>query len=258
MLKYFFSKKYWLAVILLTQASISRQNKDSFLGSLWGLVHPFVHIITISFFVGFLLKQPRETMIMNLVGAIPLWTFIVTSLNISSNSLTSRSGIIKKIIISRTIFPISDSLAQVYNLIYSFVAMYIAFIILYPERFSISVLFVPILVLPLVISVCSSSIAFAFLTPYIRDVPQILNLIFSVVYWSIPIVYPYSMVPESKRIFFEINPIFLVIRPVQFLITEGILPDTFMIIKSIIVAIIVTFFSYLGYRFFAKNVIYYI
>jgi ABC-type polysaccharide/polyol phosphate export permease len=28
-------------------------------------------------------------------------------------------------------------------------------------------------------------------------------------YWSVPIIYPYSMVPESKRIFFEINPIFL-------------------------------------------------
>ncbi|MCC8372252.1 MAG: ABC transporter permease [Rickettsia endosymbiont of Pseudomimeciton antennatum] len=258
MIKYFFSKKYWLSIMLLTQASISRQNKDSFLGSLWGLVQPFVHIITISFFFGFLLKLPREAMIMNLVGAIPLWTFIITSLNISANSLISRSGIIKKIIISRTIFPISDSLAQVYNLIYSFVAMYIAFIILYPERFNINIFFVPILVLPLIISVCSSSIAFAFLTPYIRDVPQMLNLILSVVYWTIPIVYPYSMVPESKRIFFEINPIFLVIRPVQFLITEGVLPDAFMIIKSVIVAVICAFFSYLGYRFFAKNVIYYI
>ncbi|WP_375318830.1 ABC transporter permease [Candidatus Tisiphia endosymbiont of Oplodontha viridula] len=258
MIKYFFSKKYWLSIMLLTQASISRQNKDSFLGSLWGLIQPFVHIIIISFFFGFLLKLPRETMVVNLVGAIPLWTFIVTSLNISSNSLTSRSGIIKKIIISRTIFPISDSLVQVYNLIYSFGAMYVAFIILYPERFSINILFVPILVFPLIISVCSSSIAFAFLTPYIRDVPQMLNLILSVVYWTIPIVYPYSMVPESKRIFFEINPVFLVIRPVQFLITEGVLPDTLMIIKSVIVAVVCAFFSYLGYRFFAKNVIYYI
>ncbi|WP_342267395.1 ABC transporter permease [Candidatus Tisiphia endosymbiont of Empis tessellata] len=258
MIKYFFSKKYWLSVVLLTQASISHQNKDSFLGSLWGLVQPFVHIMIISYFFGFLLKLPREAIIMNLVGGLPLWTFIVSSLNISSNSLINRSGIIKKVVISRTIFPISDSLTQVYTLIYSFVAMYIAFIILYPERFSVYILFVPMLVLPLIISVISSSIAFAFLTPYIRDIPQVLNLILNVAYWTIPIVYPYSMVPESKKIFFEINPIFLVIRPVQFLVIEGVLPDVFMIIKSFIVAVIVSFFSYLGYRFFSKNVIYYI
>lgn len=99
MMKYFFSKKYWLSVALLTQASISRQNKDSFLGSLWGLVQPFVHIMIISYFFGLVLKLPREAMIMNLVGGLPLWTFIVSSLNISSNSLINRSGIIKKVII---------------------------------------------------------------------------------------------------------------------------------------------------------------
>lgn len=33
--KVFLSKKYWESVILLVKASIIRQNKDSFLGSLW-------------------------------------------------------------------------------------------------------------------------------------------------------------------------------------------------------------------------------
>ncbi len=258
MIKYFFSKKYWLSVILLTQSSISHQNKDSFLGSLWGLVQPFLYIMVISYFFGFLLKIPRESIIINLVGGLPLWTFIVSSLNISSNSLINRSIIIKKVIVSKTIFPVSDSLVQVYTMIYSFVAMYMAFIVLYPEKLSIYILFIPILVLPLIISVISSSVAFAFLTPYIRDIPQILNLILNIVYWSIPIVYPYSMVPESKKIFFEINPIFLVIRPVQFLVIEGVLPDVFIIVKSFIVAVVVTLFSYLSYKSFSKNVIYYI
>ncbi|MCZ6914907.1 MAG: ABC transporter permease, partial [Rickettsia endosymbiont of Ixodes persulcatus] len=35
MIKYFFSKKYWQAIALLVKSSIIRQNKDSFLGSLW-------------------------------------------------------------------------------------------------------------------------------------------------------------------------------------------------------------------------------
>ncbi|WP_375326199.1 ABC transporter permease [Candidatus Tisiphia endosymbiont of Nemotelus uliginosus] len=258
MLSYLCSKKYWQSIILLTQTAITRQNKDSFLGSLWGLIQPFVQIIIISYFFGFLLKLPKEQLIMNLVGALPFWVFIVSSLNITSNSIIARSSIIKKVVISRTIFPVSDSLVQVYTLAYSFVSMYIAFIILYPERFSIWIIFLPILVLPLIICVVSASIAFAFLTPYIRDVPQLLNLILNVVYWTIPIVYPYSLVPESKRIFFEINPVFIVIRPLQYLVTEGNMPDIFMILKSFIVAMIGSVLSYLAYRYLAKNVIYYV
>ncbi|WP_341763640.1 ABC transporter permease [Candidatus Tisiphia endosymbiont of Beris chalybata] len=258
MISYFFSKKYWLPIMLLTQTAIVRQNKDSFLGSLWGLIQPFTQVIIISYFFGFLLKLPKDQLIMNLVGALPFWLFIVNSLNIATNSIIARSGIIKKVVISRTIFPFSDSLVQVYTLIYSFVAMYIAFIILYPEKFSIWIIFLPILVLPLIICVVSVSIAFAFLTPYIRDIPQLLNLILNIVYWTIPIVYPYSIVPESKRIFFEINPVFIVIRPMQHLVIEGNMPDVFMIIKSVIVAIITSFVSYLGYRCLSKNVIYYV
>ncbi|WP_253308283.1 MULTISPECIES: ABC transporter permease [unclassified Rickettsia] len=258
MIKYFFSKKYWRSVILLVKTSISRQNKDSFLGSLWSLIQPFVHIMVISYFFAFLLKQPREFMIMNLVGGIPLWTFIVSSLTISSNSLVTRDQIVKKVGISKTFFPVADSLAQVYNLICSFSAMYFAFILLFPEKFSWQIIFMPILILPLIVCVVSGSIAVAFLTPYIRDIPQILNVILSVVYWTIPIIYPYSMIPESKKIFFELNPFFLVIRPAQSLVSEGRLPDLILVIKSIIVAFITVCISYLIYKRFSKKVIYYL
>ncbi|KJV97871.1 O-antigen export system permease RfbA domain protein [Rickettsia amblyommatis str. Darkwater] len=104
----------------------------------------------------------------------------------------------------------------------------------------------------------SGSITVAFLTPYIRDIPQMLSVILGVIYWSIPIVYPYSLIPESKKIYFEFNPFFLVIRPVQALVIDGTLPDMMLIVKSIIVAFITVCISYLIYRQFSKRVIYYL
>ena len=182
MIKYFLSRKYWKAVILLVKASIIRQNKDSFLGSLWSLIQPFVHILVISYFFSFLLHQPKEFLIMNLVGGIPLWSFIINSLTISSNSLVTRDQIVKKVRISKTFFPVANSLGQLYNLVCSFSAMYFAFVLLFPEKFSWQIIFIPILILPLIICVISSSIAVAFLTPYVRDIPQILNVILGVIY----------------------------------------------------------------------------
>jgi len=257
-IKYFFSKRYWHPVLLLAEASVVRQNKDSILGSLWGLVQPFAHIMIIAYFFGFLLKQPKESIVVNLVGGLSFWTFIVSTLNIASTSLISRDGIIKKIIISKTIFPIADGLTQLYTLFYSFVAMYIALIIFYPAKFSWLVVFMPILALPLIVSLLSCAIAVAFLTPYVRDIPQMLNVLFSILYWTVPIIYPYSMVPESKRIFFELNPIFLIIRPVQHFVIEGSLPSLVLFSKSIIVSIISVLVSYCIYKKFSKNVVYYL
>lgn len=258
MIKYFLSKKYWEAVILLVKASIIRQNKDSFLGSLWSLIQPFINILVISYFFGFLLHQPREFLIMNLVGGMPLWTFILSSLTISSNSLVTRDQVIKKVRISKTFFPVADTLAQLYNLFCSFLAMYCAFILLFPEKFTWQIIFMPILILPLIICTISGSIAMAFLTPYIRDIPQILNVVLGVIYWSIPIIYPYSLIPEAQRDFFELNPFFIIIRPAQSLVINGTLPDLVSIGKSVLVAFITVCISYLVYKRFSKRVIYYL
>lgn len=136
--------------------------------------------------------------------------------------------------------------------------MYCAFILLFPEKFTWQIIFMPILILPLIICTISGSIAMAFLTPYIRDIPQILNVVLGVIYWSIPIIYPYSLIPEAQRDFFELNPFFIIIRPAQSLVIDGTLPDLLSIGKSVLVAFITVCISYLVYKRFSKRVIYYL
>lgn len=255
--KYILSKEYWHAALLLTKVSVLRQNKHSFLGSIWSLIQPFLHILIITYFFGFLLGQSRLIMINNLVGSLPFWTFFCSTLTITSCSLIDREMILKKVIISKTIFSVADTLTQIYILFYSFIAMYSAFIMLYPSEFHWQIIFLPITLAPLLICSFSSAIAVSFLTPYLRDIPQMLNVILSALYWTIPIIYPYSMVPESKRVFFELNPIFLIIRPIQSLIIDGYV-DFRLLFKAVIVSIIILLVSYLIYKLCSRRVVYYL
>lgn len=258
MFRVVFSARYWNAILLLVNTSIARQNKNTFLGSIWGLIQPFIHIVVIAYFFGFLLRQSTDKMVENLVGALPFWTFLMSSLTIAAHSLTSREAIMKRAIISKTYFPVSDVLAQVYSLCYSFVAMYGALIIFYPEKFTLNIIFIPILSLPLIISIIASGVAVAFLTPYIRDIPQLINVILGVVYWTVPIIYPFSLIPESKRIFFDYHPIYLLLRPMQGLVVTGELPELVYIVKSWIVCILALVISFVIYKKFSRNVVYYL
>jgi lipopolysaccharide transport system permease protein len=104
----------------------------------------------------------------------------------------------------------------------------------------------------------SSGILSAYLTPYVRDIPQFLNVIFGVLYWTVPIIYPYSMVPESKQIFYELHPIYIVLKPMQDLIITGNLPELMIIAKSWLVCILVSLISYFFYKKLARNIIYYL
>jgi len=258
MLQQLFSLNYWHAILLLVKISIDRKNGNSFLGSIWGLLQPFIHITVISYFMSFILRYDPKIILTNMVGALPFWTFILQSMVQASNSLTAKAETLKRVLLPKTYFPISDILGNVYTLAYSFFAMYIALIITFPDLLSWKIIFIPILSIPLIISVIAGGIVAAFLTPYIRDIPQFINVVLGVLYWTIPIIYPYSLVPESKRIFFEFHPIFIVIKPMQDLVITGNLPDIILIINSWIVCIIITVLSFFIYRKLTKNVIYYL
>ena len=258
MLKHIFTHKYWSGIVLLTQISIARRNANTFLGSLWGLIQPFLHITVISFFMSFLLRFEPKVIVTNLVGSLPFWTFIMNGLGNAAESLKANSAVLKRILLPKTYFPISDIFANCYTLLYSFAAMYFSLLLFFPEVFTWKIIFIPLLALPLIISVMTSSIVAAYATPYIQDIPQFLSVILGVLYWTIPIIYPYSMVPESKQIFFELNPIYIVIKPMQDLVITSQLPSIFLIVKSWIVCMLVSLISYLIYKKLARNVIYYL
>lgn len=258
MLKRFFSKDYWQGVILLVKIAIAKRNANSFLGSIWTLLQPFINISVISYFMSFVLRYDPKVIVTNMVGALPFWTFIMQSMTVSSESLVSKGEILKRALISKTYFPVSEVLSGAYTMIYSFIAMYFAMFLIFPDMITWKIIFIPFLTIPLIISVAAGGIVVAYATPYVRDIPQFINVVLGVLYWTIPIIYPYSLVPESKRIFFELHPIYISIKPMQDLVITGQLPGLMLIAKSWLVAGIVATISYAIYKKLARNVIYYL
>lgn len=253
----FFTKRYWLAILVLTQVAIAKINKNNFIGMGWSIIQPFVNIAIIACFLGIVLRQPGHIMLGNLVAGIPFWQFLTASITGASTALIMRDSVLKKCSISRSMFPISDVFMHLHSLFFAFLAMYLVFYLFYPEQTSWTIIFIPIAALPLIFSTMVVSIAASFVAPYIRDIPHLLTVLLNALYWTIPIIYPYSIIPESKKIFFEINPLFILMRPIQLLVTEHYL-DALMLFKAAIVTIIASLVSYFIYLKTRRDVVYYL
>lgn len=258
MIKLLLSPLYWQSLMVMSSAALKRSNKNSVLGSLWSLLQPFIHMIIISYIFSIMLKQPPELMIKNLAAGIPLWGFLSNALQISGTSLITREHIIKRFRTSKSFFIISDVSIHIVHLLYSILAMFIVLILFYPKTLSFYLILAPIMALPMVIAITAISIAIGFMTPYIRDIPQMISLAVSTLYWTVPIIYPYNMIPDSKKIFFEFHPIFHLMRPMQFLFIEQKLPDYMIMSKAIFVMALSVMMSYYIYRKLNRNVIYYL
>ena len=254
----FFSIIYWRSIMVLTKSSLVRMNKHSILGSVWALLQPFVHMCVISYIFSVLLKQPAELMIKNLAASLPLWNFFNLSCNNGGMALLLRENVIKKSSLSTLMYVIADLLVGLILLGYGMIAMYSFVAIMYPSSISFSWILAPLLSLPFIISVLSVAIILSYIVPYIRDIPQLMMMVISTLYWTVPIVYPYTMIPESKQWIFDINPLFLLINPVQILIVEGRVPDLMNITKSVFVMVICISISMFAYRKLSRRVVYYL
>lgn len=252
------SLNYWRSAYLLSKVAMVRSNKNSLMGSAWGLVQPFLHIVTIAYFVGFLLRQPLEAMIKNLVASLPLWNLLVSCLSAGSVALLNNEHSIKKALIPKSIFPIADVLFHLQIFGYAFFGMYLALIIIYPSAFSWLIILVPIVMIPFVITITTTAVSLAFLSPYVRDIPQMVGVLLGVLYWTVPIIYPYEMIPEAKRILFEFHPLFLIIRPAQILIVNHQIPSLFMMLQAVGVMLLSSAVCYIIHKKYSRNVIYYL
>lgn len=249
---------YWRSIAVLTKSSLVRMNKHSILGSVWALLQPFVHMCVISYIFSVLLKQPAELMIKNLAASLPLWNFFNLSCNNGGMALMLRENIIKKSSLSTLMYVIADLLVGLILLCYGMVAMYSFVAIMYPDAVSLNWILVPFIALPFIISVLSVAIILSYVVPYIRDIPQLMMMLISTLYWTVPIVYPYTMIPESKQWIFDINPLFLLINPVQILIVEGRVPDMINIVKAVFVMCVCVAISMFVYRRLSRRVVYYL
>lgn len=258
MIRMLSSKLYWQSLMVMSAAALKRTNKNSVLGSLWGLIQPFVNMIIISYIFSIMLNQPPELMIKNLSAGITLWSFLSNSLQASCLSLITREHILKRYRTSKSLFITSDISIHIVHFLHSILAMFVVLLIFFPKTLTIYIIFAPIFAIPMIISVSAVSIAIGFMTPYMRDVPQMVNLAIGTLYWTVPIIYPYSMIPEAKKIFFEFHPIFHLMRPMQYLFTEQQLPSMMLMLKACIVMLFSVLISYCIYRKLNRNVIYYL
>jgi len=258
MIKLFLKPIYWKAILVLTRAALIKMNKNSILGSIWSLIQPMTHMFVISYIFSFLLRQPNEIMIKNLAAGLPLWTFMSSAFQSASQSLLSREWVIKRFRTSKTIFIITDVGVHITTLLYSILAMYILISILYFDSIGLYMIYAPIAIIPIIIFTAAISVAIGFMTAYIRDIPQMIALAMTTLYWTVPIIYPYSIVPESKKIFFELNPFFHLVRPLQIVFTEQIFPPLMELSKASLVAVLGIIVSYAIYKKLHRNVIYYL
>ncbi len=251
-------RNYFKSLLFLSELSLKKQYRGSFLGVLWTLIQPTVQVIVLSIVFSTILRFDMDNYVLLLVSGLLPWIFIVSGVTLGANSLVSHGGLIKGgCMLPKTIFIISDVAVALYTLVVSFSMMYLA-VGLITGTFSLTVFLLwPLVVLPIILFTIFAAIAVAYIAPYANDLHHLLTVAFNALFWTIPIVYPASAIPAEYMVYFEYNPFYILIKPMQEFVYYGTFPSVTQMTMAFSIAAIMVVIAVIIQKKLARRVVYY-
>ncbi len=194
-------------VVNLTLRELRSRYKKSFLGWTWSLLNPLSTVVIFSVVFAFFLKVKPPTgdpsglknfAAFLLCGLLP-WNFLSNGMNASMGALIGNANLIKKVYFPREVFVVS----AVASLLVSFLIelAVLAVILLFLGNMVLP--WIPVVLAIVVIQtffVLGIGFLLSVLNVYFRDVQHLISIALMALFYSAPIVYPISYVPDHAEL----------------------------------------------------------
>ncbi|WP_238993194.1 ABC transporter permease [Nocardioides caldifontis] len=213
-----FRRRYLLR--LLVRKEIQGRYSGSFLGLFWSYVQPAVRFAMYFFVIGGILGLHDEVEVfgVHMFAGIVFVHFFTESFNAGTRSIIKNKALVRKMAMPREMFPVASMLVSAFHVVPGLVILTVA---------CVAVGWTPDLVgvmaglLGFVIcAVLGTALALLFSAAnvFFRDFGNVVNTLTIFVTFSVPMIYPYSMVEQRFRDFADyylLNPLAEVVLLVQ-------------------------------------------
>jgi len=199
-------------------------------GAGWALMQPLLSTLIFTLVFSYLAKVPSDGLPYPLFAfaAILPWSLFARSLERSTLSVVTEGGLIKKVYFPRLIIPISATFINLVDFAIGFLIL-IGMMVWYHVVPYWTVVYLPLFVVVALLTALSVSLWLSALNVKYRDVASIVPLMTQLWMFASPVLYPASLVPESIRWFYGLNPMAGVIEGFRWTLLGKAPPDWTMV-----------------------------
>jgi lipopolysaccharide transport system permease protein len=200
-------------LIHLIWREIQGAYRQTALGISWLFLRPLVNMLLLSLVFGRLMQVPSDNVpypLFSLAALLP-WGFFSNGVMRGSRSLVANMNVISKVYFPRLIIPVAGAASGLVDLAAAFV-VFLAALLVYRMPLRVEALWIPIFTLLALISSLAVGLWLATLSVRFRDVEFAVVFLLQAMMYLSPVIYPVSMVPESIRWLYALNPMTVVIQ----------------------------------------------
>lgn len=233
---------------LLVRRDLKVKYEQSILGYAWSLLEPLMYTGIYWFvFSQILHRTGHVNYPLFLISGMLPWLWFNSSVSEATRALTTQSRLITTMSVPREVFPLGIVTGKLVEYLATLPVLALFALITQAAPHATVIGLVLAVVLQAVL-LSGLTMILASLNVLLRDVQRVMRVALRALFYLSPVIYPLSRVPESFRLWYELNPlvgIFQLHRAVWF---PQDLPPSHVIVMSSVVCVAVFLLGWWAFR----------
>lgn len=243
------NNNYWDIFIELVRTDFIMRYHNSVLGFIWVILKPLLTFLIIFLVFSRIFKSNDPYYHLNLLLGILIYSFFAESTLQGIKALFEKSTIILKVNFPKVITIFASTTNSLISLIFGFLVFISFWFIEFSPNSLIYIPYFFFLICTLTVLIIGISFFLSIVYIKLRDLYSIWEVLLQLLFYSTPIIYPLTIIPDSIQKIAMLNPLAIVVVQSQKTLINGQAPDFSYLIYLIILSLAI-FAS--GFLFFNK------
>lgn len=235
----------------MSKREVVGRYRGSMLGLAWSFFNPVLMLVVYTFFFSVIFKARWSGLDEADKGSFAILVFVgmivhglfAECVNRAPTLIVNNVSYVKKVVFPLEILPWISLGSALFHMAISLAVLLIARILL-GGTLSWTVIFFPLVLLPLVLVTIGCSWLFAAVGVYLRDVAQTVGIFTTVLTFLSPVFYPIAALPERYHFWFRLNPLTLIIEESRNVLIWNRTPDWTNLALMLLVAGVIAWFGF--------------
>jgi lipopolysaccharide transport system permease protein len=240
----------------LIKREVVGRYRGSVMGLMWSFFNPVLMLAVYTFVFSVVFKarwmggsDSKTEFALVLFAGLMVFNLFAECVNRAPSLILGNVNYVKKVIFPLELLPVIAFGSAAFHFLVSLLVWLIFFSIFFGTPAS-TIFWLPLVLIPLVLSTLGLSWLLASLGVYLRDVAQMIGVLTTILMFLSPIFYPVGALPAEYHVFMNINPLTFVVEQARDVMIFGRPMNGLSWLVQLVFS---SLFAWLGFAWFQKT-----